>query len=368
MSKSSYQQVVIRRNKLVELLSGGEQDMVSLCRGLPGRPSRRTVTDDLRWVKKLFPHQLIRNRHSGHACWSLTCRVPHILPEPLDVVTAEQMVALIAARSLLRLPDANAPQLERSATGELASAIDALISRCGLTAAVQHIAPSIIMASRHGIPTEPTGYFLKVVEAIIQRHSLTFMYDNNRNETKSVHTQPQRLVAIHGSWYCFAWTPDKSTPPGRIKQYRLARMSELKQSTSPVNGLPRHISAKEIDDCLAESFGATGSNKTSERKRIVLAVSPEGWPHLRDCIWGTRQVWDEKPADLPTGFRRLSFTTTGLNEARHKILSLGAAVRAEGPPELVDWLHQQATAMLAETTKQRATLTAKSPDKRSHQP
>lgn len=45
------------------------------------------------------------------------------------------------------------------------------------------------------------------------------------------------------------------------------------------------------------------------------------------------------------GWRRLSFRTGGLREARHRILGMGMAVRAEEPAELVAWLREQAATM-----------------------
>jgi predicted DNA-binding transcriptional regulator YafY len=326
----------------------------------PRRASHRTITDDLRWLRSRVGSQLVRNRSDGFVRWRMHGRTPHVLDTALDALTADEVIALVAARSLLRLPDANAPQLDRRQhlPGPLAQAIDRLIERCGLTQEVAHLAPDVIMASRHGVVSELPEVFPLVLEAILRQRALRFTYENNRNERKPAHVQPLRLVVIHGSWHCFAWSPDARTPPGRIKQYHLSRITGLSLTSTKPERLPVHIPSAAVDECLHESFGATGSHLTADRKRIVLAVSPDAWPHLRDRTWGSRQEWKDDEPDLEPGWRRLSFTTTGLGEARHKILALGHTVRAEKPPELVEWLRLEAHAVLAAHSHQSATVSA----------
>jgi WYL domain len=73
----------------------------------------------------------------------------------------------------------------------------------------------------------------------------------------------------------------------------------------------------------------------------VLAVSPGAWPFIQGRTWGTNQKIDDIPDDLPSGWRRLSFTTTGIYECRYWILGMGTSVRAEKPSELVDWLRAE---------------------------
>ncbi|MBA3699423.1 MAG: WYL domain-containing protein [Planctomycetes bacterium] len=370
MALATRSAVIVRRRALIELLSAGEHTVDHLRRMLPGRPSRRTLGSDLAWIQRTVNSQIHRNRLDGHVHWRLSGRTPHLLDLPLDLLTADEVIALVAARSLLRLPDANAPQLDRrqQPPGPLAQAIDHLIGRCGLTQEVAHLAPEVIMASRHGVAREPPAVFPLVLEAILRQQAVRFTYENNRNERKAVHVQPQRLVTIHGSWHCFAWSPDVRTPPGRIKQYHLSRIAGLSLTTTKPPRLPIHIPTSAIDDCLHESFGATGSHLSADRRRIVLAVSPEAWPHLRDRTWGSKQDVQENQPGLPPGWRRLSFTTTGLQEARHRILGLGRTVRAEKPPELVAWLHAEAQAVLDAHQPQVATVSANTRVMRRPQP
>lgn len=360
MARSSRTTVAERRRRLIGQLYAGEATTEELCKAVPRGASRRTIADDLIWLRSRFGSQLHRQRSEGFVRWRMQGRTPHVLDDPLDALTADEVTALVAARSLLRLPDANAPQLDRRQLppGPLAQAIDRLIERCGLTQEVAHLAPDVIMASRHGVPSEPPEVFPLVLEAILHQRALRFTYENNRNERKAVHAQPQRLVVINGAWHCFAWSPDARTPPGRIKQYHLSRMTDLSLTTTKPARLPPHVPTSAVDECLHESFGATGSHLTADRKRIVLAVSPEAWPHLRDRTWGSRQEWKDNEADLEPGWRRLSFTTTGLSEARHKILALGRTVRAEKPPELVEWLRIEAQAVLDARRPRTATVSA----------
>ncbi|MFW5699243.1 MAG: WYL domain-containing protein, partial [Planctomycetota bacterium] len=138
-----------------------------------------------------------------------------------------------------------------------------------------------------------------------------------------------------------------------LRQYRLARITRARSSTTAPTGRPEHLSAHIVDDKLAEAFGATGDRRPEARKRVTLAVSPQAWPHLRDRTWGGNQRWDHAPADLPHDWHRLKFVTAGLQEARHRILGFGATVTAESPPELVTWLRRQARQLLAQTDPQK---------------
>ena len=360
MAKASQEHIARRRRSLIEILASGEWTYEEIRAKVPGRPCLRTISDDLMWLRRHFGDQVQRKRRDGYARWHLTGSLPHILTTTLDILTTDEVIALVAARSLLRLPDSAAPQLDRGKppAGPLAQAIDRLVTRCGLASEIAHLVPDVIMASRHGVASESPELFPQVLEAILRQQALRFTYENNRNERKAVHVQPQRLVVINGSWHCFAWAADKRTPPGRIKQYHLSRITDLSLTSGKPQDLPIHIPRSAIDECLAESFGATGSHVTADRRRIVLAVSPEAWPHLRDRSWGSRQEWTENQADLPPGWRRLVFTTTGLQEARHRILALGRTVRAEQPPELVAWLHAEAQAVLEAHRPPSATVTA----------
>jgi predicted DNA-binding transcriptional regulator YafY len=143
------------------------------------------------------------------------------------------------------------------------------------------------------------------------------------------------MVLIRGEWYCIAWARI-------LRTFRLARMVEVQITKKMPKNTPAHIPSQEVDDLLAESFFATGSTDPGRRSRVVLAVSPGAWPFVQGRTWGINQRIDEAPTDLEPGWRRLSFTTTGLAECRHWVLSMGSGLRAEQPKELVEWLRSEA--------------------------
>jgi hypothetical protein len=151
-------------------------------------------------------------------------------------------------------------------------------------------------------------------------------------------------VLIKGEWFCFAWS-------GRVKQYALARFVSRDPTVTITAQLPPGAPVRPphdaVDAALATGFHATGSDDPAQRVRVVLAIGPEAWPFIADRTWGGGQQTDHTPADLPPGWRRLAFTTTGLPECRHWVLSFGAAIRAEAPPALTAWLRQQAESILS---------------------
>lgn len=159
--------------------------------------------------------------------------------------------------------------------------------------------------------------------------------DNLDGVTQRRHLVPLRLVLIRGEWYCVAWNKG-------LGMYRMARMTRANIAARSPPGMPRHLPSQMVDDLLADSFFATGSADSTRRCRVQLAASPGVWPFLAGRTWGRSQRVEEGPADLPAGWRRLSFTTTGLAECRYWLLGFGASVIAEAPLGLVQWLRDEA--------------------------
>jgi predicted DNA-binding transcriptional regulator YafY len=136
--------------------------------------------------------------------------------------------------------------------------------------------------------------------------------------------------------------------------FKMARMTLVVPTDEPAPNLPTHITAQEVDTFFASSFFATGATDPQSRRTITLAVSPGAWPFIRDRRWGDSQRVEETPADLSQGWRRLTFTTSGLSECVHWILSFGSGVIPEGPQELIDRITHETQAMLDNLKKNRS--------------
>ena len=343
-----------RKSTILNLLADGSHSAVELSANLPTHPSLRTVFNDLQWLAKRFPEQVVREpgRDARQAFWRLIGLPPILLPQAIDILTHDELAALIAARGLLRAPDTRSPGWERPATayaGDLSAALHGLLERSGLAEEAKAIAPTTIGVSRFGIAAEAPGALAVLERALRTGQAARFRYRNRGADERDLHVWPIRLVLLKGEWFCFAWSPasGSSSGPGRVKQYALSRITS-REPTVRIDaqlppGAPVRPPHAEVDASLATGFHATGGGK---RYRVELAISPDAWAFVADRTWGEGQKIDLMPIDLPPGWRRIAFSTTGLDECRHWVLSFGGAVRAEGPPELREWLRNQATSLL----------------------
>lgn len=349
-----------RRQSILSLLAIEAATADSIRMNLRPTVSRRTVASDVTWLARTFPAQVRKQRGSDArtVIWSLDGLPPVLLPHGAAALTHDELAAIIAARGLLRAPDVKHPGWERPSSpyaGDLSAALHGLLERLGLGEQARHIAPAAIGASRFGIAPEPPGALATLQRAIVTGQAARFAYRNRAGTQHACHVWPIRLVLIKGEWFCFAWS-------GRVKQYALARVV----SRSPVvtidarlpPGAPSRPPHDVVDAALASGFHATGSDDPGQRVRLVLAISPAAWPSIADRTWGSGQHIHDAPEDLPHGWRRLSFLTTGLTEARHWVLSFGTTVRAEAPAALTEWLYEQTQAMVSVLSHMRATQPA----------
>lgn len=345
MTRRPPHDVAARRLALVDLITGEGLGFDQITLQLKPRPGRRTLHEDIAWLTEQFPQHFQRERassqHDGHRIlYRWQGPAPLLLRQPVLWLSEEELIALIAARGLLRQPDPSRPATSGQApeADPLAGAVDGLLARAGVKEAADAIARDAIVVSRFGaLPGDPTC-LATFFAATVLGDGLHFDYENLAGERHPVHASPLRMAMIKAEWYLLAWS-------GSLKVYRLARISGARRGKQPA-GRPVLIPAPEIDGKLRDAFYATGSERSQDRKRVVLGVSPEGWPQVVGRRWGDRQVIEEEPEGLPSGWRRIQFTTTGLGECRHWVLANGANVRAEGPPELVEWLRTEATAVL----------------------
>ena len=337
-----------RRSAILALLAVRPYRREELRHALTPAPAERTLAADLAWLRREFPGRLLSEPDGRALRWRFVGEPPRLLPRALAALDEEQVAALIAARGLLRQSDPARPAAEDDGTayhGSLSRAIDRLLHAAGLDDETRAIAPDALAISRFGVAVEEEAAFPVCFSAIRAGEAVRFTYRNNDGETHPVQAQPVRLIHIAGEWHLFAWASDSKQPPGRLKQYRLSRLTSPARSSQRPPGCPLTGLRDEAAALLRDAFRATGSARLRDRRTVVLAVSPAAWSFIEGRRWGDRQRVDAPCPDLPVGWRRMTVTTSGLKEMRHWILAFGAAVRAEQPRELVQWLREQADAI-----------------------
>ncbi|TQE99804.1 MAG: WYL domain-containing protein, partial [Spiribacter salinus] len=223
--------------------------------------------------------------------------------------------------------------------GLLAGAIARLIDRAGVQDAADLLARHVLTVSRFGAAPCHAEDLAVCLAATAVGECLLFDYENLQGKRRRIHAIPQRCVIIKGEWYVIAWA-------GGLRNFRLSRIANVTRTKDTPEGAPAHIPTHEVDALLESGFYATGSTKPKDRVRVQLGIAPQAWPHIRDRRWGDNQTIEEEPKGLPEGWRRLSFTTTGLAECQHWVLAMGANARAEKPKALVEWVCEQAQAMV----------------------
>lgn len=313
--------------------------------------SPRTIAGDVRWLKQCFPTWFIGNvssDHSKHFKW--TGPPLHLLPKPIEWLTDVDLAAIVLARGLLRNTQGRSIEDKDTAyPGLFAHALHELLHRCGLEECADEISPEAIQVSRFATRDEDPRSLEAVMAAIACNESIEFAYVNRHGEAHPVHAHPVRLVLIKGEFHCFAWAgrrkPDDAGK-GSLRQYRISRMSEVRRTPESPKGCPAIVPQRLVDKELACAFETTGSSDPKDRVHVQLAVSPVAYPHLEERTFGANQKWINKPRGLPGGWRRLRFTTSGLEACRYWVLGLGSTVRPERPKALARWIQQEARRML----------------------
>ena len=349
-----------RHRRILELIAEEPLSADQLAARMTPHVTPRLIRKDLVYLQARFPEQMVRE-HGGDArniFWTLKGLPPIPFLAPIDYLTHDELAALIAARGFLRAPDAKHPGWERPTTpyeGDLSAALHGLLERAGLGDEARAIAPATIGVSRFAVAPEPCGALAAIERALRTGQAVRFHYRNRTGAEREVHARPLRLVSIKGEWHLFAWSPaTDSLAPGRVKQYRLSRLTAAGPAVTVVSrqppGCPQRAPREDVDCMLASGFNATSSTDPAARKRLVIAIGPEAWPDVVDRTWGDSQIISDAP-EHGNAWRRLTFSTSGWQEARGWILSLGANARAEGPPELVTWLHTQIKRMESDLTQ-----------------
>jgi predicted DNA-binding transcriptional regulator YafY len=320
-----------RRQRLLALLADDPGTTAHLARRLRCTP--RTVQLLLADLRISHPDRLIPLREGRSVRWTWRGDIPVPLPTPIDDCTVQELLALATARGLLGQPGPD--------PGTLAAALDRLIDRSGLRPEIRHLTPDTIEVAHHARVAEPPGHLPLLAEAIRSREPVRFTYTNLDGQGRPVHAMPARLRLIAAEWHVVAWerSPRRG---GGLWTYRLSRIRDLARTTILPDGW-RPPTRTDLDHHGRGAFGATSGQPMTT---VVLGIAPRLHPHIVDRIWGLGQRLTAAP-DLGPGWHRLRFATTGLDEARHKILSWGALVRVEAPDTLKSWIREQAHGILA---------------------
>lgn len=336
---------VARRVKIIKLLADEELSANEIFDHFKSRASIRTINEDLSWLLETFPKQIQRGKARGlhgnsRVVFSWKGSLPCLLSKPLTWLSEDELIALVAARGLL----SNSDQSYAATSGIiderdlLAASVNQILDRSGAQQNVVQIGKLVVTVNRFGAAPVDSEALVKCLAATATGDAIRCSYENVHGHRHEAHISPQRMVLIRGEWYCVAWAD-------LLRMYRVSRMSHVTRCASHPAGKPASIPIHEVDGLIKGGFYATGSSDPKRRRTVVLAVSPGAWPFIAGRRWGDSQRIEQSPRDLAPGWRRLRFTTTGLDECRHWILSMGTGLKAEQPPELTKWIKAEAKAM-----------------------
>lgn len=323
-----------RRNRMLRLLAAGPHTVEALAQRL--HLSRSQAYRDLQALERRFPGRLQGDSGPG-ASRSWPGHPPHLLAATIDHLDHLELIALVAARGLLRAPGSD------SFDGPLDGALHRLLQRLGVEPAAHALDPAVIEVSRFAAAVEDPAQVVSALTALLENRCLTGAYANLAGAVHDVHLVPLRLLLVDGEFLLLAW--DGATGP--VKNYRMSRFRHL--TTTPVRprGAPDPIPADLVSRHRRAAFRSHGNPEPKHHHRVSLALSATVRPHVIGRTWGLDQTWDDTPHNLPPGWSRLTFTTSGLPACRHWVLSLGAGCIAEAPEELRTWLAEQAAAISA---------------------
>lgn len=320
-----------RHNQLLKLIAQEALSQQDLARLLGC--SDRTIRSDMEALAERFPGYIRNLRdEQNRICYQWQGLPPHLLDDSNSIAYLDhlELVALVAARGLLTDPQS------ADFSGPLDGAIDRLLRQLGVGDEAHKIDPRAIQIDRFAALSENPEHLSTCIRAVLEQRSLSGSYRNIHNEAHAVELLPQRLLVIDNEFHCLAW----DAASRQIKNYRLSRFEELSSSHIRPLHAPDRIDPATVEEHRRYAFRSHCDPQ--QRQRVVLALHPSVHPHTKGRHWGGEQEWQDNPDDLPDGWARLSFTTSGLPACQHWVLSLGSGVIAEGPDELCQWLRKQA--------------------------
>ena len=250
------------------------------------------------------------------------------------LINENQILALRLARTLFAAGMTDEVDADG---GPLAQALEDLLSQVDADETDRLRQRIDITAQVQFHPVEPLSgaHLRQVLVALRDDLGLCGTYDSKRNGPHAVQLIPIRLTLIHGEWFMPAWDAEAQM----VKMYKLARFrGVLGHGNLSADPIWRRPPGTDLDalahDLLVNSFaGAAGP--TAER--VQIRVGPYTWAQVRGRTWGA----DQTVEDLPDGWHRVAFTTKGMSNVRHWVLSFGLDAVVEQPESLRTWVQKQ---------------------------
>lgn len=264
--------------------------------------------------------------------------VEELIPVAGDLVFLTEMeaLALVAARAVLATPPT--PGAKADGDGPLSDAIDALIRRLGLGPKDSRIPNLLAVTQAAPQPYQPT-HVLAILRAIRLGEAVTMDYRPLGKPPHAVTAQPIRLVLVEGEPYLWAWDGEAK----KLKNYKVARI-ETVVAREALADVPGNLDSEVTGNLLGSFRGVAGQR---QRGRVVVKLTPVAVPHLRHRKLGGNLIWH----DLPDGYARVSFNTSGMDAVKHWLLQCGGEAVVESPAELVTWFKAE-TARMASAYQQ----------------
>lgn len=333
MSKNSAAFELSRRQQLIQILQHEPRTKKELVEILGVH--MRTLEKDLLWIRHNLPDQLEETGRPIRLRW--LGQPPTILEQCPTWLSEHEILALVVARGLLRDPS------KPGYNGLLAQAVDSVLTRCGLSKHAKDLSPQAIEVNRFGaVPEDPT-VLAEILAAVVCGDPIECDYLPLKGPLAHRHLLPLRACLIEGEFHVLAADGTlASDGQPLIKDYRISRLSVAHRVATRPPGLPKHIPQSLINTRTAAAFKATASQEPSAHQRVVLLLSPDAHRRLDGRTFGQHQTWEA----LPDGWYRLSFTTSGMADCQHWVLSQADQIRVEEPESLQKWLLQQAETMV----------------------
>ena len=110
MAKKSHADIAARRRAVIDFLAEEDHSVEELMAKLLGRIAKRTIHEDIAFLRASFPTHLQHVRAGGNhgtsrVAYRWTGAIPHLLSQPLGWLGDDELMALIAARGLLHHND-----------------------------------------------------------------------------------------------------------------------------------------------------------------------------------------------------------------------------------------------------------------------
>lgn len=327
--------VAKRRQQLIALLAEEPMTFAEVRSAIAPMPSVRSLRTDMAWLQATFPQRVTVAPAGGDKptrtlTYAWQGALPMHLDPPIDWATQEELTGLVLAQAMLG-----------QVIGEDTFGASRFLDHHQLDGLATRVAGQVIQLSTFGAESIDHEILSTCLVTALTGQSMLVTYQSLVGR-KSRHLMvPQRLVLIRNEWYCVGWA-------GGLRSYRVARMQAARSSDRYPRGYPKQSLRGEVDAYLTRAFYAASSADAADVEEVVLAVSPNGWPLVRDRWWGMHQRVDEAPGDLPEGWRRVRFRTAGMMACRHWVLSMGTDVRVEGPVELKQWVWKTCTSVVSQ--------------------